>query len=107
MQRNCREDDLQLGWSDVAVISFDSVRTPSDIDACASLPLQVHAHADDTDSNSSDTDLDLEWDDGLSETAVSLRGQTLRLPKHFPSYGDTGQRELQADISDVSDDEED
>ena len=23
-----REDDLQLGWSDVAVISFDSVPTP-------------------------------------------------------------------------------
>ena len=70
---------MQLGWSDVAVISFNSVPTPSDIDACASLPLQVHAHADDTDSNSSDTDLDLEWDDGLSETAVSLHGQTLRL----------------------------
>ena len=102
-----REDDLQLGWSDVAVISFDSIPTPSDIDACASLPLQVHAHADDTDSNSSDTDLDLEWDNGLSETALSLHGQTLRLPEHFPSYGDMDQSELQADISDVSDDEED
>ena len=60
-----REDYLQLGWFDVDVISFDSVLPPSDVDVCASLPLQVHAHADDTDSNSSDTDLDLDSEEGL------------------------------------------
>ena len=102
-----KKDDLQLDWSDVAVISFDSVPTPSDIDACASLTLHVHAHDDDTDSNNSDTNLDLECDERLSKLQQAYMGKPFVCLSIFPPLGTWARVNFKADISDVSDDEED